>query len=487
MRAAWPIDRLLDGFVEGGPVSSQMITGIACDSREVTPGTLFVAIEGFVTDGHRYIGDAVERGASAVIMQKTVEVTGIPAYQVKNSRRVLSLLASRFYGDPSKSIRLIGVTGTNGKTTTCYLLESIFKATGVNTGLIGTLVYRWKAHEELAVRTTPDAVSLQKLLYTMRSEGVEAGVMEVSSHALSLDRVAGIAFDSAVFTNLSRDHLDFYNSMASYGEAKSLLFSHLPPGASAVINGDDPAAPMMLRAATGRRIRYGTRPEYEYCITNYHTTPGGMQIELNTIQGRFTIETPLIGYFNVVNCTAAAAAALEMEVDPDAVKEGIANLRGVPGRMQWFDAPAGIRIIVDYAHTPAALENVLVAAREMTDRELTVLFGCGGDRDKGKRPEMGKVAAALADKVIITSDNPRNEDPDRIIEEIISGISDNKRIMTFTDRRNALEVAIERAQTGDTVLIAGKGHETYQEIKGKRFPFDDMQLAREIAGVGEEG
>ncbi len=460
------------------------VTGIASDSRTLEAGNLFVAISGFKTDGHDYIAEAVRRGACGLVVEKDIGEQPVPVFRVKESRQILARLANRFYGRTLKNIQLFGITGTNGKTTVAYLLESVLKTAGFEVGLIGTVRYRWREKKMTAKRTTPDVVELYRLLQSMEEDGVRAVVMEVSSHALALHRVLGMLFQAVVFTNLSRDHLDFHPSFEAYGKSKAALFGMLSPNGVAVINGDDPASSLMLQSANGKTVTYGkNNPQVDYQIKVLETTQGKTLFSLIGSDRKMDLNTRLRGAFNVMNCAAAAVVGLEMELDEKTIREGIEKIERVEGRMEAIDSGCGFQVLVDYAHTPDALRHVLVAARAFTKKRLFVLFGCGGDRDKGKRSEMGKIAEDLADEVVITSDNPRNEDPEAIIRDILSGIDSMARVTQIVDRKEAIQAVLNRARDGDTVVIAGKGHEDYQEIGSMRFPFDDRVIVKTYLGI----
>lgn len=453
------------------------ITGIVSDSRLVEKGNLFVAVPGFETDGHDFIEEAIERGAGVVVVEKEVGLKRVPVIRVEDCRKVMALLAHRFYGEPSKELLLVGITGTNGKTTVSYLLESILDCAGLESGLLGTMTYRWKGHEELAERTTPESVDIHCFLRKMKDDGIQAVVMEVSSHALALHRVWGMMFRVAVFTNLSREHLDFHPSIHEYGETKAKLFEMLSFGGVGVINGDDGASRLMQRSAKERTVTFGEKNRrLDYRIDGVELQGGKTMFSLVGKDRRISLSTWLWGKFNVMNVTAAAVVGLELGLDENTIQEGVRRIRRVRGRMEGLRSSRGFRIVIDYAHTPDALENILVATREFTKNRLIVVFGCGGDRDRGKRPEMGKIGANLADVVFITSDNPRREDPEAILKDILGGIKLNRGVETIVDRKEAIHKALDEAREGDTVVIAGKGHETYQEIGTRRIPFDDRAV-----------
>jgi UDP-N-acetylmuramoyl-L-alanyl-D-glutamate--2,6-diaminopimelate ligase len=454
------------------------VKDLAYDSRQVNQGCLFIAIPGFQRDGRQFIDEAIRRGASAVASEGEIGEKSVPVLQTENARKTMALLAKRFFGDPSDQMLVAGITGTNGKTTVCYLLESILKHAGFKTGLLGTVSYRWNSHEESASRTTPESIDVQHMMRKMADAGVCAVAMEMSSHALALDRVAGIQLQAALFTNLTRDHLDFHGNLESYGKAKTLLFGMLRSDGVAVVNADDPASKTMLAAAVGRRATVGLLSrDADYRIQDVRLEEGRTQFSLMHQKETIPFSTTLWGKFNVYNAALASVAGLELRLDSMSVREGVRRMEKVPGRMEGFLSKRGIRVVVDYAHTPDALENVISAVREFTKGRVLTVFGCGGDRDRGKRPKMGRIASKLSDRVVVTSDNPRSENPEAIIAEVLAGIRNSQNVMSVVDRQEAVRAALERAESGDTVLLAGKGHEDYQEIGGVRHPFNDRKIA----------
>ena len=471
---------------DSSPCWDQEVVGMTADSREVEPGWIFFAIPGFQSDGHDFIPEALARGALAVVSEKTVESATVPVLVVRNSRRATAEAAHRFYQVPFKDLHLIGITGTNGKTTSAYMLETILKEAGRKTGLIGTVQYRWANKVRDAVRTTPDAIEMHRLLNEMAKDGVAAVVMEVSSHALSLDRVLGFPFKAALFTNLSRDHLDFHETFEAYAEAKSRLFAMLN-GSIGVINGDDPEAVLMQKASTGPSVLFGEDgTRNDYVIRDIRFSEAGSSFILSHQDKHYDLATPLWGRFNVANAAGVAVTALELGYPLQAVQSGLRKLDRVPGRMEGILSRSGFRVVVDYAHTPDALKNVLKTARDFTSNHLITVFGCGGDRDRGKRPEMGAIAERWSDRIVVTSDNPRTEEPDAIIREILAGLGSPSRAEVLSDRREAIASAIQSASEGDTILIAGKGHETYQEVMGKRTHFDDREVVLSILNQTEK-
>lgn len=466
------------------------ITGIHYDSRQVKPGYLFVCIKGFNTDGHRYIGDAKINGATAALVETTEHVPeGMSWVRVTDTRKALATVAADFYGKPSERLRVVGVTGTNGKTTTTHLIESILQQSGKNVGLLGTITNRIKGKAFPASRTTPESLDLQRFLSMMVEEGVEYAVMEVSSHALDLERVRQCYFDAAVFTNLTQDHLDYHMDLDDYMRAKGRLFASLGSGPKtgpiyAVINVDDPYRDYFINQTRVPVITYGLSTTAQVRACNVKVKPEGAQFTVKYEGGNFSLTLRLTGMFSVYNALAACAVALREGVSPDIIVKALENVRGVPGRFESVDCGQNFTVIVDYAHTPDSLENVLRTAREVTKGRIITVFGCGGDRDRLKRPLMGEVAGKFSDYCIVTSDNPRSEEPEQIIAEIEPGIKRTNcaAYQVVADRRQAIETALNLAQPGDLLLIAGKGHETYQEIQGQVFPFDDRQVVREILG-----
>lgn len=469
------------------------VKDIAYDSRKVKEGDLFVAIRGYNTNGHLYIEDALKRGATAIVAEefdlskvKSREPTAF--ITVSDSRRALATLSDKFYGHPSGILKLIGITGTNGKTTTSYFIKSILDTSQKKVGLLGTVNYIIKNDIVLpASYTTPEALELQRYLSEMLAGGAEYAVLEVSSHSLALHRVFGCEFEVALFTNLSQEHLDFHGTMEDYFRAKRMLFDLLRPEGVAVINIDDPAGRSLAGELKGNILSFGLSKEAELRALGITSKLKGLSLEIKWYEGTIQVESPLSGMHNVYNILAAAGVALSLGISPSAIKEGIAKMKGVPGRFEKIEEGQDFTVVVDYAHTEDALRRVLTTARELlkvegTGGRIITVFGCGGDRDRGKRPKMGEVATTLSDIVIITSDNPRSEDPLEIIKEIESGIKalgiNNYRVIP--DRREAIESALGLAEKGDFVLIAGKGHEDYQIIGDNRYPFDDRKIAREI-------
>lgn len=475
------------------------IHGITNDSRNVEPGWLFVALRGNHADGHDYVTGAVERGAAAVVVECKDALNGIervPAVvRVSDSRCALAEIAACWYGRPCEGMTISAITGTNGKTTTSYLLESVLAAAERTPGVIGTI--NWRVGEEVHTcsATTPEPLELMRIMRTMAGKGVSDVVMEVSSHALVQQRVRACRFSCAVFTNLSRDHLDYHQTMDAYFNAKALLFERLDQDAVAVINADDPVGRKLAGRTAARVVTYGLEEACDVHAVETKLTDKGISVKLLTPAGKLEIVSSLVGTFNVYNIMAAVAAGISLGCDPARVAAGIYSVKGVPGRLERIPNPKSMTILVDYAHSPDALLKALEAVKDLVSGRLITVFGCGGDRDSGKRAEMGRIAARMSDFVFITSDNPRTEDPAAIAKEIEAGVTaEGMQRMTdplpascrgYTvelDRGAAIAAAIQVAQVGDLVLIAGKGHEGYQERGGVRRPFDDRIVAARAAG-----
>lgn len=467
------------------------ITGVTDDSRRVSQGGLFVAVKGAQSDGHRYCSQAVSSGAGALVVEAgcapigALETVGVPVIEVRDSRHALGMLAGRFYGDPSRRLTMIGVTGTNGKTTTTYLCKSVLEAAGVKAGLIGTVAYLIGNERIAATHTTPGAVELHGLFRRMVDAGHEAAVMEVSSHALALDRTAGCAFGTAVFTNLTQDHLDFHADMEAYFQAKRRLFAGLGPDGRAIVNLDDGYGTRIMDATTARVWTYALDGPADLRAEDVRISLHGVRFTAQTPVGAIAIRSPLVGRHNVSNILAAVGVGLEQGIALPTIASGIAALAAVPGRFERVEAGQPFTVVVDYAHTEDALFRLLATAEAVKTGRIITVFGCGGDRDRGKRPAMGRVSARYSDIVIVTSDNPRSEDPEAIISEILPGVeagmreAGRGRSLVHIDRRAAIYEAIRMAKPGDLVLIAGKGHEDYQIIGATTHPFDDRVVARE--------
>lgn len=467
------------------PTTATSFTGITEDSRRVQPGFVFVATQGTRTDGHDFAPQAAEAGAALILGERAglSEVAGVPYWQVPHARRALGILAHAFAGDPTASMTVIGITGTNGKTSTSLLVRSILEAAGHRTAVFGTLAYEWPGTHLPALLTTPFAEDLASLFSLARAEGCTHVVMETSSHALEQERTAGIRFQAAAFTNLTQDHLDYHPTMEAYRDAKLRLFKALPERDSlAAVNTDDPWADAFLNAAPGACYTFGANGD---CRAS-SVKPGqrSSTVTVATPWGAQRIRTTLLGQHNVSNLLCAVALTGGLGVPLPTIADGVAALSAVPGRFEQIDAGQPFTVIVDYAHTEDGLRNVLQAARTLTDKRLICVFGCGGDRDRGKRPKMGQAAAELSDLAILTSDNPRTEDPARIILDVAQGMQKTGRskeedYLTIVDRREAIFEGITRARPGDVVVIAGKGHEDYQILGTERIHFDDREVARE--------
>lgn len=468
-----------------------LIEDITNDSRSVKPNSLFVCVQGFNTDGHKYIADAIQKGVTAVVVDKDSEnlevPVGISLIRVTDSRKALAKLASEFYDSPDLKLRLIGITGTNGKTTTAYLINSILKKYGRKTGLFGTIAYQLGDELKEAGRTTPESLELEYFFKMAVDTGVTDIVMEVSSHALDLHRVDEIEFDHAVFTNLGLDHLDYHKTVDEYLAAKTKLFVHLDMlnrkgGKFAIVNIDDPNSKKILSATAATKITYGLSREAQIYARPISMDINGISFEAYTPSGSQRIDLKLTGNFNIYNALAAISSASAMGIPLDTIKKGLEEVSNIPGRFEKIKGKK-FDVIVDYAHTPEALKNLLMTAREVAPKKLIVVFGCGGDRDRSKRPIMGEIAANYADFCILTSDNPRREDPFRVLLDTEAGIQKVRakgEYLVNVDRRQAIEEACHCAKEGDLVVIAGKGHENYQILADRTIHFDDREVVREI-------
>ncbi len=461
------------------------VTGVAADSSSVYPGDVFVCIRGSRTDGHIYAGEAVRRGASAIVAQKPLAVP-IPVITVENTRYADAFMRSRRYGDPQKDMTVIAVTGTNGKTSVSYMIYEILRTAGYRCGLVGTVKCMANDREldfgggsvipgAYAAMTTPDPEYLYRMLYEMRLLGVTYVVMEASSHALSQHKLSPITPDAAVFTGLSPEHLDYHGTMDNYLSAKSVLFRGAVRG---IINFDDPYGEKLAGMENCKVVRVGAAADCDVRYENTVRTPGKVSYNLVTPGFCTKVSCPMPGRFGVTNSVLAAAAVTSLGVGAVAVREGLKNFGGVPGRMETVAEFCGIRVMRDYAHTPDALKNAVTIAGEETEGKLWLLFGCGGDRDRSKRHKMGKIASDLADFTVITSDNPRSENRDAIIADIMTGFDTSKPHKVIPDRREAIRYAAANAKPGDTVFLAGKGHENYEITADGMHPFDEVQIVR---------
>ena len=460
------------------------VRGLEYDSRRVEPGFVFFAFPGSRTSGAFYARQAVERGAVAVVSELEAPADfPAPWVRVEHGRRALALMSLRFYGNPDRRLRLAGVTGTNGKTTTVFAIDSMLRHAGRTTGMAGTVLYRIGQRESAAVNTTPESLDLVRMMDELARAGGTDFVFEVSSHALALERVYGFQFHTAVFTNFTQDHLDFHGTMEDYFAAKQRLFTGAggPPPKSAILNADDPWSERVVTAPETARWTYGISGDAQFRAEDIDTGFRGVRFNVRHPQGRTRIESPLCGLINVYNLTAAFAAGVSLGLDPEAAAAGLAACAAVPGRFERVDMGQPFLVVVDYAHTEDALKNLIEAARALSPRRVITVFGCGGDRDKLKRPRMGETAAALSDLVVVTCDNPRSENPLEIINDILVGLRRRDTPHEVEpDRREAIRLAIGRAAAGDIVLIAGKGHETYQVLADRTIAFDDRAVAREV-------
>ena len=481
-------DLIHRGDVVAGSIAAQLeVTGVQCDSRRIRAGEVFVAIHGNQEDGLRYVPNALSRGAAAVVSDAPPPAGAANWVQVRDVRRMLAHLSCVLHGNPSHALQVHGITGTNGKTTTCWLARDMLRAAGRKPGLISTVQCEYDGREIKASRTTPDACELQTLLASMRTAGCDSVTMEVSSHAIDQQRMGGIRFASAAFTNLSRDHLDYHHDMETYFRAKERLFLSLAqehPGAHAILNADDPYGRRLIESLPARgltAVSYGMEAPAEICATNLQLSAEGSRFTLTTPIGHATVQTHLLGRYNVANLLCATALACKAGVPFDKIAGVIESAQPRWGRLERVATPLPATVFVDYAHTDDALDKVLTTLREITRNRLIAVFGCGGNRDRTKRPVMGRVAAEKADHLVITSDNPRNENPQAIMDEIVSGIPAGRSYETNPDRREAILAALRQGRAGDVIVIAGKGHETTQEFDNRSIPFDDREQVRLLA------
>ncbi len=482
----------LKDLIEGLPaqISGSVdipIEDIVFDSRKVKPGSLFFAFKGVHQDGRKFAAAAASAGARAVVTEEPLSLSDMTQVVVPDAMRVLAPMAVRFWDAPSKKLLTVGITGTNGKTTVSYLVESIFQAAGLSPAVLGTINYRFNQQSTPAPNTTPFSSELQRFMAHVLAEGAKSCVMEVSSHALAYGRVEGVDFDVAVFTNLTQDHLDFHKTVEAYGEAKSILFKMLDPQTTkpfnrrAILNRDDPWAARMESVCRAPCLGFGIKTPSDVNAAHVVCDATGSRFEiLRKGRSPLPVRLPLLGEYNVMNALAAATVAFSQEISEESVVKGLENLSGVPGRMERIDVGQPFTVLVDYAHTEDALRNVLTALRRLHPTRILTVFGCGGDRDRIKRPLMGEVAARLSDEIYLTSDNPRSEDPSRIILDVEVGIrrlrSDHYQIIL--DRQEAIHQALSQARPGDILLIAGKGHENYQILNDRTVPFDDRAVAQ---------
>ena len=458
------------------------VTMLTQDTREIKPGAMFVAVDGYHVDGHTLVDQAVAAGAKIIVAQKPITVS-VPVIYVQNTERAMAILADVFYGAPSQKMRMIGVTGTNGKTTVTHLIEQIYRDQQQTTGLIGTMYRKIKDQKYPTANTTPDAITTQRTLAAMRDAGVDTVAMEVSSIALVLGRVWGIDYDIAVFTNLTQDHLDFHKTMANYAEAKAMLFAQLGNkyGANgtekvAVLNTDDPVGKEFEQYTSAHVLTFGLQPDAMINAQNVQIQSHGTEFDLSVFGHITHVTMKLIGQFNVYNMLAAFAAAYASGIPEDQIIASLEKVPGVKGRFQAVPSHTGVSVIVDYSHTPDGLLNALETIQDFAKKDIYCVVGCGGDRDKGKRPKMAKIAVQRSTKPIFTSDNPRTEDPEAILQDMVAGVPDAN-VPVYVDRHEAIATAIAQAQPGDVVLIAGKGHEDYQILGRTKHHFDDSEEA----------
>lgn len=466
------------------------ITGLQTDSRKVAPGDLFICLPGHTVDGHDYAAQAAEQGAAALVTERQLDID-LPQVIVKDCRYAMAVMADAFFGSPSSHMKMIGVTGTNGKTTTTYLIEKMMNDHAVNTGLIGTIQMRYGGRTFPMSGTTPEALELQRSLDDMSANGVQCCIMEVSSHALEQGRVKGTDFRTAIFTNLTQDHLDYHKTMEDYRAAKGLFFARLGNKFShqknqrkyAVLNSDDEASQYFAKVTAAEVITYGLNEKADVRASEISITAQGTHFHVDTFKGSTDIQLKMVGKFNVYNALAAITAGLLEGLELEGIKQSLESVPGVDGRVESVDEGQPFAVIVDYAHTPDGLENVLKTVNEFAKGRVITVFGCGGDRDRTKRPIMGKIAAKYSDVVMVTSDNPRTENPDLILKDIEAGLTEDavpqEKYQLVVDRREAIQKAIEMASPDDVVLIAGKGHETYQIIGHTKHDFDDRVVAKE--------
>ncbi len=482
MKASVLIDSLKFKQVRPALTTDFDVTMLTQDTREVQAGSVFICVDGYHIDGHDLAGQAVEKGAQLIVAQKPIDVT-VPVVYVQNTERAMAMMADVFYDAPSQKMRMIGVTGTNGKTTVTHLIEQIYRDQHQATGLIGTMYRKIKDEKLPTANTTPDAITTQRTLAAMRDAGVDTVAMEVSSIALVLGRVWGIDYDIAVFTNLTQDHLDFHKTMEKYSEAKAMLFAQLgnkytATGTNkvAVLNTDDPVGREFEQYTAAHVLSFGLKPDAMINAQNVQIHSHGTEFDLSVFGHVTHVTMKLIGQFNVYNMLAAFAAAYASGIPEEQIIASLEKVTGVKGRFQAVPSHTGVSVIVDYSHTPDGLLNALETIQDFAKQDIYCVVGCGGDRDKGKRPKMAKIAVQRSTKPIFTSDNPRTEDPTEILKDMVAGVPDAN-VPVYEDRHVAIATAIAEAQPGDVVLIAGKGHEDYQIIGRTKHHFDDSEEA----------
>ena len=466
------------------------IRGITSNSKHAGEGYLFCAVRGDNTDGHNYIESAVSNGATSLLVENIPEniSENVTCIEVENSMQATPLVAANYYSNPTRNIKLIGITGTNGKTTTSYILDSIWKKNSLNSGIIGTIEISYNGEKKISSMTTPDSIELTRILSEMSESNVDTVTMEVSSHALDRNRVDGCHFDGAIFTNLTQDHLDYHGNLENYYNSKKKLFTELltkseKKGKVAVINTDDEFGARLAGEIDCKTVTYSLKSGFgDIYPSVFEISSGGIKAEIITPGGKIKINSNLIGEHNLYNMLSAIGIALELNTPVEKIQEALSGIINVPGRLERVENDQGIDVLVDYAHTPDALENVLKALTPLKKGRIITLFGCGGDRDRGKRPKMGIIAARFSDFVIITSDNPRTEDPATILDEIEEGLTgsniDVAKYIKISDRKEAIKLALKNADSGDIVLLAGKGHEDYQIIGKEKIDFDDRTEAK---------
>ena len=466
-------------YTANGDSAGVEVTGLSDDSRAVKPGDLFVAVRGCAQDGHAFVDEASRKGARAIVCtNKCRTPMQVLRITVRDTRKALAVIAGNFYGHPSRAMKTIGVTGTNGKTTVTYLLESIIRAAAGEPGIIGTVNYRYGRTVVPAKNTTPGSRELQAILAAMLRDGVDHAIMEVSSHALHQGRIGRILFDTAIFTNLTSDHLDYHRTRESYFNAKRKLFRHLKKGGAAILNSDDKKVASLARSLKCPVVTYGLGAAADVRAHDIAVSMNGTSFTVRAGKRRFAVRTKLIGLHNVSNILAAIAATRSLGIAEEAIVKGVGRLAAVPGRLEAVEAGQPFKVFVDFAHTEDALNNVLTLLRQVAPKRIVTVFGCGGNRDRTKRPRMGKVACSFSDHVIITSDNPRFEEPAAIAGEIEGGIRGKfSNYDVILDRRQAIARALGLARRNDIVIIAGKGHEGYQIVGGEAMSFDDRQVA----------
>ena len=465
-----------------GPSADPEIKHIADDSRSVTTGDMFVAFKGYDADGYTFINEAVAKGAGVIVAEKDFNApNSVVKVVIKDVRSALAAMADNFYGHPSQKLKVLGVTGTNGKTTITYIIENILRKAGEEPGVIGTISYRLRGKMVPAKNTTPGSLELQSMLYEMVKSSAHYAVMEVSSHALDQLRVGRVSFDVAIFTNITPEHLDYHKTMKEYFNAKAKIFANLKVGGCAILNNDDDKVASLKGSIKNKIVTYGIKERSDVSAKNVRLSLDGSKFDVVMPKGSFNVSTGLIGRHNVSNILAAVAACGALGMDFDTIKAGVEGMVPVPGRLEPVECGHGFKVFVDFAHTEDALDKILSLLREVSRDKIITVFGCGGNRDRAKRPLMGKVACRLSDHVIVTSDNPRFEEPYKIIDEIVNGIKGiYSNYEVEVDRQKAIEKALNLARAGSIVVIAGKGHEDYQIIKDKVLPFSDREVVRQI-------